>query len=82
VINTTERPREYTLQAQGLPGLRVESATRFTVPAATTDAVPMRLAVPEGSAPPGSSKIEITVTAVDDPSISVREKTAFLGLRR
>ena len=82
VINTTEQPREFTLTAEGLPGLRVESATRFTVPAATTDAVPMRLAAPADSLQPGSNKIAVVVTAVDDPGVSVHEKTVFLSLRR
>lgn len=82
VINTTESPREFVLKAEGLPDLRVETETRFTVPAASTHAVPLRLsAAPEGLAP-GSSKIAVQLVAADDPSVSVSEKTVFLNLPR
>jgi polyferredoxin len=82
VMNTTEQARTYALAAQGLPALAIGSEASFEVPAATTLSVPLRLRAPAEAVAPGSHRIEIEVRAVDDPSIAVREKTTFLGLRR
>ncbi|MEF9995506.1 MAG: cytochrome c oxidase accessory protein CcoG [Burkholderiaceae bacterium] len=82
VINTTEQPREFMLSADGLPGLKIETADRFAVPAATTFAVPLRLSVPPEGLAPGSNKIVVEVKAADDGSVAVREKTVFLNLPR
>ncbi len=82
VMNTSERPHVYSVRVEGLPGLAVASQTSFEVPAATTMSVPLRLQVPPEAASPGSHRVYIEVTAQDDASIRVREKTTFLGLRR
>lgn len=82
VINTTEQPREFELSATGLPELRIETAQRFTVPAASTQAVPLRLSADPAGLAPGSNKVELELRAVDDPKVAVREKTAFLSLTR
>ncbi len=82
VMNTSERVRVYTVRAEGLPGLTVASQTSFEVPAATTASVPLRLQAPPEAVAPGSHRVMIEITAQDDASVRVREKTTFLGLRR
>jgi cytochrome c oxidase accessory protein FixG len=78
VMNTQEQPRRYRIAASGLPGLRVAGETEIELPAATTRQVPVRLQIDAGAAPKGSHKIMIEVDAVDDESISAREKSVFL----
>jgi cytochrome c oxidase accessory protein FixG len=82
VMNTSERGRVYTVRAEGLDGLAVASQTVFEVPAATTMSVPLRLQAPPEAVAPGSHRVYVEIIAQDDPSIRVREKTTFLGLRR
>jgi polyferredoxin len=82
VMNTTERPQRYTVQASGLPGLAVGSEATFELEPATTRSVPLRLQAPADDVPPGSHKVTIEVTSSDDAGIQVREHTTFLGLRR
>ncbi|MDL1861993.1 cytochrome c oxidase accessory protein CcoG [Betaproteobacteria bacterium PRO7] len=82
VSNTSERPQTYAVRAEGLPGLTVASQPSFEVPAATTTSVPLRLQAPPEAVAPGSHRVTIEITAQDDASIQVREKTTFLGLRR
>jgi polyferredoxin len=78
VMNTQEQPRKYRIAASGLPGLRVAGESEIELPAATTRQVPIRLQIDAGAAPQGSHKIVIEVDAVDDQSISAREKSVFL----
>ncbi|GAB4476179.1 MAG: cytochrome c oxidase accessory protein CcoG [Burkholderiaceae bacterium] len=82
VMNTSESAHVYTVRAEGLNGLAIASQTAFEVPAATTMSVPLRLQAPPEAAPGGSHRVYIEITAQDDASIRVREKTTFLGLRR
>ncbi|MCX8114440.1 MAG: 4Fe-4S dicluster domain-containing protein, partial [Burkholderiaceae bacterium] len=82
VMNTSERAHSYVVRVEGLPGLTVASQTAFDVPAATTMSVPLRLQAPPEAAAPGSHRVYVEVAAQDDPSIRVREKTTFLGVRR
>jgi cytochrome c oxidase accessory protein FixG len=82
VMNTTEKPQRYTVQASGLPGLAVGSEVSFDLEPATTRSVPLRLQAPADDVPPGSHKVTIEVKSQDDAGIQVREHTTFLGLRR
>jgi cytochrome c oxidase accessory protein FixG len=82
VMNTSERGHVYAVRVEGLPGIAVASQPSFEVPPATTMSVPLRLQAPPEAVAPGSHRILVEVTARDDPSIRVREKTTFIGLRR
>ncbi len=82
VSNTTEARRAFTVSASGLPGLAVESETRFEVGPAAVASIPLRLLADGEAVAPGSHKITVEVRAVDDPNVAVRETTTFLGLRR
>lgn len=46
LTNSQERPRHFTLQVQGVPGLRIDSDTALTVQATASVAVPLRLVLP------------------------------------
>jgi polyferredoxin len=82
VSNTTESRRAYIVSAAGLPGLAVASETRFEVAAAAVASIPLRLLADAEQVSPGSHKVTVEVRAEDDPGVTVRETTTFLGLRR
>ncbi len=86
LMNTDEVARRYTIRATGLPGLAVAGVEQpVELGAAASRAVPIRLQAPyDDSAPaaPGNDgrrlqPIEITVEAVDDPSVVRHERSTF-----
>ena len=78
VMNMTEKPRRFALSASGLDGVKITPAEPFEVDAAGLKAVTVEVAVPPESGKPGSNTVYIEVKALDDETVSVREKTAFL----
>jgi len=79
IMNTDEKARSFRLTAEGLPGLTVADLPQtIDVGAATTRLLPLRLQVPADAATPGPHRIEIVIEAVDDASISRREKSTFI----
>jgi cytochrome c oxidase accessory protein FixG len=50
LTNSQEQPRRFTLQVQGVPGLRIDSDTTLTVQATASVALPVRLVLPAGEA--------------------------------
>ena len=78
LINSAEIPRTLRLGVGGIDSIYIASATEVSVPAANTQAVAVRVRVPpERAARPGMNPIEFSVTATDDASVSVREKSTF-----
>jgi cytochrome c oxidase accessory protein FixG len=78
IMNIEESARKFQVSASGLTGLRVEGATVFEVPAATTKMVPITLRVERGSVRPGSHAIDFHVHAVENEQVSARERSVFL----
>ncbi|MEO6351830.1 MAG: cytochrome c oxidase accessory protein CcoG [Burkholderiaceae bacterium] len=78
VMNTEEKPHRYQIEVHGIHGAEIVSDHSFSVPAASTTAVPVRVRVEPEHAEPGSNKISFTVRDHDDESVSVTEKAAFL----
>ncbi len=78
VMNATESAHRYTVLVEGVPGLSVVSGQDFTVEAAATRAVPIRLGAPRGALDPGSHPIRISVRAEGDTDLRVTEKSVFL----
>ncbi|MGB9990468.1 cytochrome c oxidase accessory protein CcoG [Pseudoduganella rhizocola] len=78
IMNTTERQHSYRISVSGLPTLVVVSDLEVTVGPTETRAVPVRLRTAYGAAKKGSNKIEVSLQALDDPSISVREEAVFI----
>jgi len=77
VMNATEQPQRYRIDATGLPGLSLASDAVVEVGAAESRWVPVRLQVPYGSAAAGSHPIHFDVQAVGADA-HVREKSVFL----
>jgi hypothetical protein len=94
IMNTAEAPHQFTITAEGLPGLVVVGADQpIDVAGASTQLVPFRLQAPvgdddhedehkrdEGGHDQGrrSHKVEIVIQAQDDPAMVRREKSTFL----
>jgi cytochrome c oxidase accessory protein FixG len=78
IMNASESPRVFHIQASGMPTLKVAGESFFAVEGAGTRMVPVRLRVAGGDARPGSHRIEFEVGAVEDPNVRVRERSVFL----
>ncbi len=93
VMNTDETPRQFTVRAEGLPGLKVVGIDQpIGLGAAQTSPIALRLqlaldgqAGPEARSErahdqlgPGTHKIELIVQAVDDDKVVRHEKTSFI----
>jgi cytochrome c oxidase accessory protein FixG len=90
IMNTDEKPRQFTVTATGLPGIRVAGVAQpIVVGAASSLLVPIQLQVAAEAAEDadgkagegrrsGSRKIEIVVQANDDPAVARREASSFL----
>lgn len=77
VMNATEQPQRYRIEATGLEGLALASEGEFEVGAAESRWVAVRLQVPYGSAPAGSHPIHFDVQTLGGDA-HVREKSVFL----
>jgi cytochrome c oxidase accessory protein FixG len=78
IMNASEQPRVFHVQAAGLPTLQVAGESFFAVEGAGTRMVPVKLRIGAGEARPGSHRIEFDVGAVEDPGVAVRERSVFL----
>jgi cytochrome c oxidase accessory protein FixG len=78
IMNAAESQRVFHIQASGLPTLKVAGESFFAVEGAATRMVPVKLRVAGSDARPGSHRIEFEVGAVDQPGVSVRERSVFL----
>ena len=87
IMNTDEKPRQFTVTAAGLPGIKVTGVAQpVVVGAASSLLVPIQLQVAAEEADgkgaegrrSGSRKVEIVVQADDDPAVVRREASSFL----
>ena len=76
-MNATERQQQFSITAQGLPGLTVESGGSASVEATESLWLPVRLQLPWDAAPAGSHAIQFEVRALD-ASGQLSEKSVFL----
>jgi cytochrome c oxidase accessory protein FixG len=75
IMNATEKPQQYALSVEGLPGIELVTDQRVTIDSAQSLWVPVRLQIPYDAAKPGSHEIHIGVRAADG---EVREKSIFM----
>ncbi|MFD1710612.1 cytochrome c oxidase accessory protein CcoG [Ottowia sp. GY511] len=75
IMNATEKPQQYSLSVDGLPGIQLVTEPRVTIEGAQSLWVPVRLQIPYDAAKPGSHEIHIGVRADDG---EVREKSVFM----
>jgi cytochrome c oxidase accessory protein FixG len=78
IMNTSEQTHEYQIAVSGLDTLAIAGPDRVTVAATETRAHAIRLRVAHGIGQSGSNKIQVTVTAVDNPSLKVKESAVFI----
>jgi cytochrome c oxidase accessory protein FixG len=76
LMNASDLPQHFSLQAQGLPGLELTSEAKINVPASQSQWVVVRLAIPYGQASAGSHAINLLVKSDLDERV-VQEKTVF-----
>jgi cytochrome c oxidase accessory protein FixG len=78
VMNTSEQPHLYRIEVDGVKSAGIADEDVIELDGASARAVPVRVRTGAGEGRPGSNKIAFTVTALDDPSLSVREQAVFI----
>jgi cytochrome c oxidase accessory protein FixG len=78
VMNVTEVDHEYSISVSGMDRAQLIGENRIKLPAASNKNVMVQVRVPPESGKLGSNVIYFDVKCLDDPSISVHEKAAFL----
>ena len=80
IMNTSESPRIFDIEATGLPTIHLEGETHVELPGVGSRVVPLRarVHVAPGRVAPGQHKIHFLVHAHDDPRVYVREKSVFI----
>ncbi|MQA38292.1 cytochrome c oxidase accessory protein CcoG [Rugamonas aquatica] len=77
IMNTSEQAHTYRIRVGGLATLSQVTPDLVRVEGTETKAYPIRLRTAHGAGQPGSNKIEIELTAVDQPSLHVKEHAVF-----
>jgi cytochrome c oxidase accessory protein FixG len=77
LTNASEQARSFSIEISGIPGIRLSSAQRASVPAAGMQEVAVTVQVEPGSVGSGSHPVLFTI--VDDvaPTIRVEQKASF-----
>lgn len=77
IMNATERPQRYRIDAEGLPGLAVVSTGAVQVEPAQSRWVAVQLQIPYGAAPPGSHRVHFNIRE-EAGAGRISEKSVFL----
>ena len=75
IMNATERPQDYALSVEGLPGIELVTDKSVTIEGAESLWVPVRLQIPYDAAKSGSHEIHFGVRSADG---ELREKSVFI----
>jgi cytochrome c oxidase accessory protein FixG len=78
VMNTSETPHLYRIEVEGIKSAGIADEEVIELEGASARAVPVRVRVAPGEGRPGSNKIVFTLSALDDPSLTVREQAVFI----
>ncbi|SEO30030.1 cytochrome c oxidase accessory protein FixG [Duganella sp. CF517] len=78
IMNTSERAQTYRIKVSGIDTLTQVTPELVRLDATETKAHPIRLRTAHGAAHPGSNKIAVELTSVDDPSLHVKEDAVFI----
>ena len=81
IINIAERPRNFSIEASGLPNIDVafDGTQPIEVPSASSRAVPVRLRVDPTGLQAGSHRVRFKVTASDDSRVVADEQSVFFS---
>ncbi|MFV0371824.1 MAG: cytochrome c oxidase accessory protein CcoG [Azonexus sp.] len=77
LVNLAERPREFIIRAEGIPGIRIVGSARFAAAAGSVRPVSVTVAAPADSGLSGIQPIHFHAAAVDDPTVRALEKSRF-----
>ncbi len=77
IMNTDEASHRYKLSVEGIPGIHIQGSDEIALSSTESRAVPVSVRTNEGQGEKGSNKIYFTLTTIDDPAISVKEKAVF-----
>jgi len=77
IINSSEKPRQFSLNIEGLPTARIDSETQVQVAAASNRSVAVRVRAEPDSGKAGSNPIDFVVKALDDDTVIQRAKASF-----
>lgn len=80
IMNVSNQTQHFKLAVDGLPNLRLQSADSvIAVRSGDTKTVGVRVQAQPDYATKGSHEIHFTITQIDEPSVSDREKSSFIG---
>jgi cytochrome c oxidase accessory protein FixG len=77
IMNAVESARRYRVSVTGLPGIVLVARQPVEVPPATTIAVPVTVRANPAISPSGSHAVVFVIEDLDDPRVTVSEKTRF-----
>lgn len=77
IINAAEKQRTFSITVDGLHGIFVSGSNQLTLDATSNRLFPVRVHATADSGASGSNKIEFFISATDDKSVSVTEKSTF-----
>ena len=75
--NHTDRVHRFTVAVDGLPSAVIASESVVEVQADTERQIPVRVRVPQGVGTPGSNPIAFSVAALEQPDLSIAERSTF-----
>ena len=81
IMNAAEKPLNFRLAAQGLPGLRIVTETDAQVPATESRWISVRLQLPYDAAQPGAHPIHFQILSFEEGRQlvgEIQEKSVFL----
>lgn len=81
IENADEQNHSYSIEVEGLPGMKilVDGGNKVLVKSTDQEDVGVRVHVDAANAKAGSHPIVFIIQAVDNPKIQVREKSSFIG---
>jgi len=77
IMNAAEEAQRFTISAEGLPGLQMDTDAQVTVASTESQWVSVRLQVPYDAAPAGSHPIHFSISS-SSPAETIVEKSVFL----
>lgn len=81
IMNTGETAHRYRIHVSGINSIALQTPSEVQLDGASSRTIPVRVRVNQGEGKVGANGIVFELTAVDDASLSVREKAVFFAPR-
>ncbi len=78
VMNMQNTARTFTVTPEGLPGIRMDGQSSFTVPPLENLTQPINVRVPSDEGKPGANPISFTIVDTQNPDVRREEKSTFI----